>query len=208
MRLVRYIMRVRQLTESTTAIVIASGPSLTSEQVDAARRSGHRTIVVNTTYRMMLDADNLYAGDFLWWKFHYADVSARFAGKCWTQDSTVAARWPWIKRQRAINRDGLGKDLIHLNGNSGFQALNLAFLWGYRRIILLGFDMKAGPRGERHHHPDHPHPMVINQTFDEWRHKSIKLAADLVAAKCSVINATPDSALTTFPVADWWEVLK
>jgi len=131
-----------------------------------------------------------------------------FPGKLWTQDNSAAARWPKLNRMKGVNREGLGKNMIHINGNSGVQALNLAYLFGSRRIILLGFDMKLGPNGERHHHADHPAPMVQNQTFEEWLHKLNKVARDLEVEKCEVLNATPGSAMQCFPVVDWKEVLK
>lgn len=191
-----------------TAIVLASGPSLTMEQVDAAKASGHFCIVVNSTYEIFPTADALYCGDFLWWKVNLADVRKTFKGKCWTQDSSAAARWPDIlTRVRGANREGLGKELIHINGNSGTQAINLAYLWGYKRIILLGFDMKLGPKGQRHHHDDHPRPLVQQQTFSEWLHKLNWVARDLKAAGVEVINCTPDSALYCFDRRDWKEVL-
>lgn len=190
-----------------TAIILASGLSLTAEQIEAALNSGHHTIAVNSTYEKALTADSMYAGDFLWWKFNSAHVRANFKGKAWTQDNSAAARWPWIHRVRGCNREGLGKDQIHNNGNSGVQALNLAYLWGYERIILLGFDMKLGPKGERHHHPDHPAPLVQNQTFDEWLHKLEKVARDFRATKCEVLNATPGSAMKCFELVDWKDYL-
>jgi len=193
---------------TTTAIVLASGPSLTAEQIAAAKASGHFTIVVNGTYKSMLDADAMYAGDFLFWKINFADAIKTFKGKLWTQDNSAAARWPKLNRIRGTNRDGLGKDMIHLGGNSGYQAINAAYIWGYRRIILLGFDMKLGPKGEKHHHPDHPAPLVQAQVFGEWIHKMQKFSKDLKAAGCEVLNATPGSALTCFPAVDWREVLK
>lgn len=192
---------------TTTAIVLASGPSLTLEQIDAARRSGHHTIVVNATYKVFPDADTLYSGDYMFWKVYMADIARSFKGKLVTQDSSAAARWPALTRVRGTNREGLGKDLIHQNGSSGFQSINLAYLWGYRRIILLGFDMALGPNGERHHHPDHPAPCVQNQTFSEWVHKSVKLARDLKETGCEVLNATPGSAMKSFPLVDWQEIL-
>jgi hypothetical protein len=190
-----------------TAIVLASGLSLTLEQIDAARRSGHFTLTINATYQKFLDANAVYMGDFLTVKVYAADVAARFKGTCWTQDSSAAARWPKWRRVRGCNREGLGRHLIHQNGNSGFQAINLVYLWGYKRIVLLGFDMKPGPKGEKHHHADHPAPCVQNQTFDEWLHKSVRLAKDLKEENCEVINATPGSAMRSFPMADWREVL-
>jgi hypothetical protein len=189
-----------------TAIVIASGPSLTKEQADAALASPHYTIAVNGAYKIAPTADALYAGDFMFWKLHLADIKRTFKGKLVTQDSSASAHYQ-LTRVRGTNRDGLGKEVIHMNGNSGVQAINLAYLWGYRRIILLGFDMKLGSKGEKHFHPDHPHPAVQNQVFPEWLKKVQKVATDLVAAKCEVLNATPDSAMKCFPMVDWKEVL-
>ena len=191
-----------------TAIVIASGPSLTDEQCNAARATGFDTIVVNATFRRAPWANILYAGDFLFLKSYMAEIVSTFPGKVWTQDSSAAARWPRLNRMKGANRDGLGRNMIHLNGNSGVQAINLAYLFGSRRIILLGFDMGLGPNGERHHHADHPPPMVQNQTFGEWLHKLNKVARDLEAEKCEVLNATPGSAMTCFPVVDWQKVLQ
>jgi hypothetical protein len=191
-----------------TAIVLGAGPSLTQEQIDAALKSGHFTIVVNSIYEMAPRADILYCGDFLWWKVHIAKVRAIFKGALWTQDSSAAARWPDIKRMRGTNREGLGRRDIHNNGNSGIQAINLAFLWGYKRIILLGFDMKLGPKGEKHCHPDHPAPLVQGQLFGEWLHKLEPFARDLKAEGIEVIDCTVDGAIKCFPKADWREVLK
>ena len=190
-----------------TAVVVAGGPSLTQEMINAAQFSGHFTIVVNATYQKMPEANVLYGGDFFFWRAYIADARKRFKGQMWTQDSSSNARWPDIKRHRGGNRDGLGKEVIHINGNSGVQAINLAYIWGYRKIILLGFDMKLGPNGERHHHPDHPKPCVQEQCFAEWLKKFVKVAADLKAAKCEVLNATPGSALKLFPMVDWRETL-
>jgi hypothetical protein len=191
-----------------TAVILASGHSLTLEQIEAARLSGHFTIAVNTTYEKALWAHAMYAGDFMWFKLNIAKLRAsKFKGKLVTQDSSAAAHYQ-LTRVRGTNRGGLGKEVIHMNGNSGVQAINLAFLWGYRRIILLGFDMKLGPKGEKHHHADHGHPAVQHQCFDEWLKKIQLVATDLVAAKCEVIDCTVGGALRCFPKGDWKEVLK
>jgi hypothetical protein len=191
-----------------TAVILAGGPSLTQEQINAAQFSGHFTIVVNATYQKMPGANVLYSGDFMFWRTYIAKIRAsKFKGELWTQDNSAAARWPDIKRIKGGNRGGLGKDVIHQNGNSGAQAINFAFIKGFRRMILLGFDMKLGPNGEKHHHPDHPSPCVQAQTFDEWLKKFGPLAADLKKEKVEVLNATPGSALKLFPMVDWREVL-
>jgi hypothetical protein len=190
-----------------TAVVIASGPSLTQEQVDAALASPHFTIAVNGAYKIAPTADALYAGDYMFWKLHLADIKRVFKGKLVTQDSSASAHYA-IERVRGTNRDGLGKDIIHLGGNSGTQAINLAYLWGYRRILIVGMDMRLGPKGEKHFHPDHPHPAVQNQVFPEWLKKMQKVATDLVAAKCEVIDCTVGGAMKCFPKGDWREMFK
>jgi len=191
-----------------TAIILASGPSLTQDQIDKALASKHKTIVVNATYQKAPTADILYFGDYLFGKTYMADIVRTFKGEVWTQDATSCARWPKLKRVRGANREGLGRDgKIHLNGNSGMQAINLAFFFGYRRIVLLGFDMGLGPNGERHHHPDHPKPMVQAQTFDEWLHKSTRFATDLANAGCEVLNATTTTALHCWPRVKLEDVL-
>ncbi len=195
-------------SSSKTIVILASGPSLTLEQIEAARQSGYYTMVVNSTYEKMLDANGLYGGDFMWWKQKIADVRAKFKGKLFTQDTTTSQRWIDVKRPfRGATREGLGRDAVHTNGNSGVQAINLAYLLGYRRAILLGFDMKLGPKGEKHHHPDHPKPLVQGQTFDEWLRKLEAVARDCKAVKYEVLNATPGSAMKCFPRVEWKAVL-
>jgi len=191
-----------------TAVILASGPSLNAEQIDAARRSGHHCIVVNATYRVFPDADTLYAGDMMFWRTYFPDIARTFKGKLVTCDSSAAARWPRITRVRGCNREGLGKEIIHMNGSSGFQAINLAYLRGFKRVIVLGMDMKLGPKGEQHHHADHPSPCVQALDLKGWLHNSVKLGLDFEKTDCEVLNATPGSALRCFPLVDWREVLK
>lgn len=183
-------------------VVLASGPSLDPSQVARAMAADVEVIAVNSTFRMAPMADVVYAGDFLWWKTHINEArrAVSMSTQFWTQDSTAAERYG-LNRIKGVNRPGLGLNAIHANGNSGFQAINLAYLFGCRRVLLLGFDMKLGPNGERHWHPDHPGPLMQAQTFEEWRHKSTLLARDLVAEGCEVINCTPGSALTCFPMS-------
>lgn len=166
-----------------------------------ASRSAAVLLAVNTTYKRFPYADALYAGDFLWWKSNHKEVFTTFKGEKWTQDHTSAERYG-VNRIKGVNKSGLGTQFLHINGNSGFQAINLAYLFGARRILLIGFDMKLGPKGEKHWHPDHPAPMVQGQTFGEWMHKGAVLAKDLLAAGCDVVNCTPGSAMSCFRMGE------
>lgn len=185
-----------------TAVIAASGPSLSDAQVSAVYADDHlRVITTNTTWeKFPLAVDVIYACDLMWWRMNAAKIrTAGLHDRCWTQDRNSAERWQlnWI-RQSA--RPGLGTKDLHVNGNSGFGAINLAFLFGCRRILLLGFDMRE-VGGKKHWHPDHPKPCVQNMPFKEWLFKSVALAKDLKAAGCEVINCTPGSALTVWPMS-------
>lgn len=186
---------------------MASGPSLTDAQCALVQAADVVSITTNTTWQKARWATVHYACDYLWWRTYIALIhKAGAIPKCWTQDRTSAEKYGlhWV-RQSA--RPGLGKKEIQVNGNSGFAAVNLAYLFGCRRIILVGYDMQLGPKGERHWHPDHIAPLVQKSQFGEWVHKSALLARELKDADCSVFNCTPGSALTAFKTADLQEAL-
>ena len=184
-----------------TCVIAASGPSLSDEDVVRVEHSTARCIAINTTFRKFDHADVLYACDYLWLKHHKAEFMPRFNGRVWTQDRAAAEQFHF-KYVRHAARDGLGRgNTLHVGGNSGHGAINLAYLFGARRILLIGYDMRE-IGGRKHWHPDHPSPCVQKQQFGEWIHKFRKLADDLKAAKCEVINCTPNSALQCFPMGD------
>lgn len=99
--------------------------------------------------------------------------------------------------------EGLSFDpeTLHTGGNSGYQAINLAVLLGAARILLLGYDMKTGPNGEKHWHPDHAGRNPGESQFSGWRAAFPTMLPDLARAGVAVINCTPGSALTCFPQA-------
>ena len=87
---------------------------------------------------------------------------------------------------------------VNTGGNSGYQAINLAFHWGIRRMILLGYDMQH-TGGKRHWHPNYPAGMDNATPVHAWRERFKPLARDLARAGVEVVNATRQTALTAFP---------
>ena len=189
-----------------TCVIAASGPSLSEEQCRTAEFHNVPIIAVNSTYERFL-SPIIYGCDYLFWRHYHAHIPKRLWGQCWTQDRSSAERFN-LNFVRQASRPGLGHKALHVNGCSGFGAVNLAYLFGCRRILLIGMDMKLGPKGERHWHKDHPAPLVQNQPFGEWLHKSQVLARDLEESGTEVINCTPGSALTCFKTAELGEALK
>jgi hypothetical protein len=94
---------------------------------------------------------------------------------------------------------GLSRDPTGLrNGrNSGYQAVNLAFLYGASRIVLLGYDMQRWG-GKTHFFGDHKHA-ASRPPFDQFRRQFASLVKPLAKSGVTVINATRHSVLTCFP---------
>ena len=186
----------------TTAICIASGPSLTQEDVDFCKGKG-KVYVVSDVHRIAPFADVLYSCDFQWWD-HYKGVP-EFAGEKWTIDQRAEAKYK-INRINVLEKKPWSEEpgKIVTGGNSGFQCMNLAGVQGATRIILLGYDMQFGPDRKRHFFGEHPEQLTRSSNYKSWVEK-FALAAPHI--KAEVINCTRNSAIECFKKADIREVL-
>jgi hypothetical protein len=171
-----------------TVVCIASGPSLTAEDCELVRASGHTTIVTNTTFRLCPWADALYGFDPLWWRVYIAEVRQTFRGRLFCQsfhrirhDIECARMYPAFRSF----------------GNSGANAGALAMAAGARRVVLLGYDC-ALTGGRSHHHGDHPPGLRNCDTLPKWPGQFERLARWAEARGVSVLNASRESALTCF----------
>lgn len=193
-------------------IVAASGPSLTLDVANTCAASGWPVIVVNDAYRLLPWADVLYACDAKWWDAHHG--APIFRGEKWSShsmaregdlenDKRQAADAYGLHVVRGRNRPGFSRDpdAIHYGGNSGFQAINLAILFGAVRIVLVGFDM----RGHEHFFGKHPKPLnqldASTRGFERYVPHFIE-AAHTLPEHIRILNCTPVSALTCFPMRD------
>lgn len=175
-----------------TVLVVCTGPTL---DVPAVQASHLPKIAVNTAYTVVPDADVQYAGDALFWRVHHARMrKAVKHPNFWT---VSPGEWAGVQRWKGVNRNGLGETMVHLNGNSGAQAINLAYLFGARRILVAGMTMSA-PEGRKHFHGDHEYPLVQSQCFDEWLHKLNAVARDAERLGVEIINCDPESRATMF----------
>ncbi len=184
-----------------TCIVVASGPSLNHETAELCR--GQRTIAVNGAYRLLPFADILYACDDEWWELFYSR-QPDFKGEKWSShnprtDEKIKTAEKWgINLIRGRDNEGFSIDprIIHYGGNSGFQAINLAILFGVVRILLVGFDMRT--TSKRHFHEDYP-PGMKNSAKYEHFIPAYNSAALSLPPGIEIINCTPGSALKCFP---------
>jgi len=133
-----------------------------------------------------------------WWKLRHEEID--FAGEKWTQDIEAHRKYSlnWVYGR---GQPGLGRDCVHFGGNSGYQAINLAYLWGAKRIVLLGFDCKD-VQGKAHWFGQHPAQLNRVQPYQIWINHFNQLATELEIEGVEVINCSPGTALTCFRQQD------
>lgn len=192
-----------------TVVCIASGPSLTTEQV---QRTQARTcaagrpvavIVVNDNYQAAPWADVLYFADRKWheWNKEKPEFQA-FAG----QKCTIEAGG-WMKKVpagiHALGMNGgdglsLQANAIRTGRNSGHQAINIAFLAGAAQILLIGYDGKRAEDGKQHHFGEHPDKSEPPYAQMLQHMKTIPAFAKGV----DIVNCSPGSAIECFRTGD------
>lgn len=172
------------------------------------RRDNLRVVSINDAYRLAPWADVQYAADAAWWAAH--PDAAEVAGDCWTQsvqtgltarDAKVFERLKPKLNVVASKRGDLPSfdpGVIGQGSNSGFQAVNLAVLLGACRLILVGFDMGLGPKGEKHFFGKHPGALNMDSPFPIFI-RAFERAAPIYAERgIVVLNASRRSALKCF----------
>lgn len=194
---------IPRLYPGETIACVASGPSLTQSDVD--RLKGRvRVIVVNDNHRLAPWADLLYAADEAWWN-EYQGVPGFPGFKC-TFSIPAAARWGLIRLPGERTGQGLSHDPMRIfqGGNSGYAAINIAWLLGAKRILLLGYDMQD-TLGQKHWFGDHPKSLRNGGQYGRWLPRFATIPATLKGVE--VLNCTRMSALNCFPRATLEEVL-
>lgn len=175
----------------TTWVVIASGPSLTQEDVDYCRGKAN-VCVVNNCHELAPWADILYAADHDWWERHNP---MDFKGEKWTVCPDAAKKYGLniIDGQHA-NGISTNPNMIHYGGNSGFQACNLVFHRKPERMLLLGFDMQD-TGGKKHWFGEHKWPLRNTNIWFTHVKRMDYAALDYKKAGVEVINCSRDTAL-------------
>ena len=132
-------------------VLLATGPSLTREQVEYIRplhEAGDIAVFgLNDAYRWCDFLDVFYFCDPRWLTAN-SDALDYSHGEIWTQDANLRTQHAGkIKRVAGTSGNGICKQAnhIHFGGNSGFQLLNLAWHFGIRDFYLLGYNMDVPP---------------------------------------------------------------
>lgn len=201
-----------------TCVILAGGPSLSP---DIATKLGGKVhvITINDSWRLFPFADALYFGDAAWWQMQ-KDMNLRTVeGRFSFHDMIYKGFWvtiadfaehPQVRCLWSTGQEGLETNPVALRtgSNSGYAAINLAYLYGAKRIILLGYDMKC--QGEKTHWHNGPRERagVFSVALNAFLYHFESLVEPLKQAGVEVINSTPDSALKCWPYVPLEEALE
>lgn len=183
-----------------TVVIAASGPSQRREDLELARGRA-KVMAINNTWQIAPWADVLYACDNSWWQLGepgYGQHAMRdFCGLLVSGSSHTKRTHHLAIREvsEAVYGANLGG-----GGNSAFQAVNIAALWGADRILLTGVDcMKPG----EHWHGLHTNSKSLahsrQSTMDNWQKAFGAVAPLLAARRVEVVNCSRETALKCFP---------
>jgi hypothetical protein len=184
-----------------TAVCIASGPSLTLEDVALveewrrARSPGRVVIVCNCSYLIAPWADVLVAQDMGWWHVYGDHAVQHFDGE------KLSGCEPPVRLARAVRRADVS--VRSASSLTGGMAIALAAERGASRVVLLGYDCAVkyinGVR-QAHWHAAHPRPLGDAGSVERFAVRLEKLARDLARAKpgCKIVNASRETQCTAF----------
>lgn len=195
-----------------TCVIVAGGPSSKDQPLHLLKGTRTKIIAINNAHELVPKAHVLFACDLSWWKRYGPDL--KFKGLRLSTDKNACEpinNWGVQRVMLERPSDKLiltGYNRVGWGGNSGFQALNLAVLFGCTKIILVGYDMTT--HNGLHWHGAHP-PGMNNPSeanIIRWR-KAVDAAADQIAPLgIQVINASKQSYLTRYPKMSFEKALK
>jgi len=211
---------------SYPGVIIGTGPSLTEEQLrtvlSARSQNRCRVFGVNNALMAAPFLDVHLACNIEWWD-HYHDHSAVqwTAARKWTWDKHTADKYG-LRHVPGRWGEGFSTDpeFIHYGHSSGFQIMNLAYHYGIRTMILIGYDMRylpgydrnqRNPGEGRHYFGEYPknlqHWPKVGPGGEFTGLLRVFRTIDREALGVRIINCSPGSALDFFENAELKDVL-
>ena len=190
-------------------MIIATGPSINDATLNLCAHSGLPLFGMNHVWKY-LNVDYFMSCNYQYYDVYWNKGLSETRSIKYTWDLTTARKYGinYIKGKWA---DGFSKEknVIHYGHSSGYQLPGLAYSLGFRKLLLVGYDMNYGegydgynkltikPRhffgeypSELQHWPKQPFTEII-RLFETVK----TLNPDV-----EIINCTPGSAMKCFPI--------
>ena len=194
------------------AIVCGTGPSITPEIIEAVNASGLRIFGANRAWEIF-NCDVVHGCNYQFWDHYWPQIKEQPFDK-WTTRPQLEGKYPGLEYIEERWEDGLSREpsWISAHHGTGPQLVNIAYLYGCTKLILIGWDMrylgKTGPSTYTRRRYLDEDPLTINhwpQTGPNGEQTGlIKEMETIVPADygIEIINCTPGSAMHCFPFGD------
>jgi hypothetical protein len=191
------------------AVIIGGGSSV--NEFDFSLLEKQRLVIgVNDSFKLGSFVGYVWFGDQRWYEWNKEFLKEyRESKKVYTCAESLEDNpdLQCFKRGKPLGVETtLNK--VSWNRTSGASAINFAYHLGARKIILIGFDMKRGNKGETHWHDNHKKKDAdIDTLFLRYLEpfKAIKRDADKLGVK--IVNLNLNSAIEDFPKMTYKEAI-
>lgn len=198
-------IKSKQLEE--TVFILGGGPSLLKYLPDPKILSCRPVIAINNAYKIAPDAVVCLFADRFWWEQHKAIIRQYYKGQivtCAVRPEIFFKAENIIHFHQGLKTGGICEDADKLCGNNGgHYAINLAVNFGFKRIVLIGFDMQhKNNSAKTHWHQEHireTNTQLYAGTMIPGMEKIVPFQEKL---GFTVFNVNPDSAVKCFQFAD------
>lgn len=175
-----------------TVFILGGGPSLPVDRLPELRGKG-KVIAVNNAGFVAPWADMLFFADGRWLTWNRSRLGEFEGEYIVTRSPTFITDDPiHYLKYKPYRLSHVPTEIGGLCGGS--SAINLAYLAGACRIVLLGFDYRPGNFHDEHRTPGPDEDHYRMKFVPAMKH----IANGLASTSVSVWNTTPNSALEFF----------
>ena len=167
-----------------TIYIVGGGPSLKTFNWNLL--DGKTTLAINRAFQVLPNSNYLYWYDARVYNTYRSEID-NFTGQ------KFASRYIG---QSPLNTTILEKPTTN---NSGSEAILLAIKLGYKRIYLLGYDMRVNKNESNWHngYESGSNPTIYPKFIASFNKMLSQIPADV-----EIFNCNPDSSLKVFPFID------
>jgi len=202
---------------SGTGIVCGTGPSITTEAIEAVNTSGLFIFGANRAWEIF-NCHVVHGCNYQFWDHYWPQIKDQPFDK-WTTRPELKGKYPGLEYIEERWEPGLSRDpsWIAAHHGTGPQLVNIAYLYGCTRLLLVGWDMrylgKTGPREYTRRRYLGEDPLTINhwpRTGPNGEQTGLIKEMETIKPAdygIEIINCTPGSAMDCFPMGSLNEAI-
>lgn len=190
---------IKKIFKGETVYILGGGASLLNILGD--QTIPNPTIGINNAFRLGDWVDVCWFVDsrFYWW--YKKELDAYKGLKLsYNRHPELLGSLEYIEGVKTVkgsSGEGISLQGIKFNSSSGGSSINLAYLLGAKKIVLVGFDMRFV--NSKSNWWDYSNHMLVREKgYDNFIKPFHRLKKDADMLGLEILNATPGSALDMF----------